>query len=328
MKKIFLIISLFCLSIIVKSQDTLKIAVVGSSHVAQVGADLIGGSDSLWHKKYAVRLQNLMGLPVKLYQINSLGGRTIGSIDARKIVNRSWAFTNYEASFGLVDSVLKVNPNLVIISAQSNEIANGMPCDTVIACYKSVIDTLKAKGIAFMITDGLARQTYFPGGGSAQTYHDSTVKFNNWLYTNYNRNTARIYIKLYDSIFTYRPFPYVLGPDSLHTNTVGKTYTLNALMECPLTEGILGNYILSVANYSVKKINNNSIIELKSAFRGQYIKVYVSNDYINFTSLKTLNYFNNTRDSITFNLENTGHLWYKFEFINKTKKFTITRRIN
>lgn len=308
--------------------DTIRIAVVGSSHVAQVGADLVGGQDSLWHRKYAVRLQAITGNVVILYQINSLGGRTIGSIDNRKITGRVWSFTDYEPSFGLVDSVLKVKPNIVIISAQSNEIANGMPCDTVIACYKSVIDTLKARGVAFIITDGLPRQTYFPGGISAQTYHDSTVKFNNWLYANYNRNTARMYIKLYDSIVGYRPFPNVLGPDSLHTNTVGKTYTLNALMECPLTEGILGNYILSVANYSVKKINNNSIIELKSGFRGQYIKVSVSNDYVNFTELRTLNYFNNTRDSITFNLENTGHLWYKFEFINKTKKFTITRRIN
>lgn len=308
--------------------DTIRIAVVGSSHVAQVGADLVGGQDSLWHRKYAVRLQAITGNVVILYQINSLGGRTIGSIDNRKITGRVWSFTDYEPSFGLVDSVLKVKPNIVIISAQSNEIANGMPCDTVIACYKSVIDTLKARGVAFIITDGLPRQTYFSGGISAQTYHDSTVKFNNWLYANYNRNTARMYIKLYDSIVGYRPFPNVLGPDSLHTNTNGKTKTLEALLEAPITQGIISNFSPITTNFSVRKINSGSVIEMKSRFKGQYVKISGSNDYTNFTEIIKINVFNSTTDTCNFTIPNTGYLWYKFEFYNKNKKFTVSKRLN
>ena len=309
--------------------DTLKIAVVGSSHVAQVGADLVGGPDSLWHRKYAVRYTAFTGKPAKVYQINSVGARTIGSIDARQIMGRIWSYTNYEASFGLVDSVLKVNPHLVIISAQSNEIANSMPCDTVIDCFKNVIDTLKARNVAFIITDGYARQLLFAGayGVNAQTYHDSTVKFNNWLYANHNKYTARMYTKLYDSVVGYRPFPYVLGPDSLHSNTTGKTYTMDALLECPLTDSLFSDFTGRAYNLSLKKVGSNLQLNLK--FKGRRIIVSGSNSLTTpFVKVNTVYPVNNSTNVIASTFIDNGYIYYKVEAISGKRTATKTFQIN
>lgn len=306
--------------------DTIKIAVVGNSTVADCGA--IGACDSLWHKKYGIRLSNIIGQPVIVYQINEIGGRTIGSIDPRKITGRPWNYTNYEYNFGLVDSVLKVKPNIVIIAAQSNEVANGMPLDTIFACYKSCIDTLKARGIAFILTDGYARQRSFSSvfGVNRFTYHDSTVKFNNWLYSNYNYNTARIYSKLYDSIFGQRPKPEMLRSDSLHSSDLGQTQFLDGLMESPITVGIISNFNPVVTNFSFLKVNNN--LQLKANFKGQYIIISGSNNYNTFTEIKMLNVFSSTNQIIDEKLPNSNYTWYKIEFFNKKRKYTVTKRIN
>ncbi len=327
MKKLGTTIFFILAFVITEAQDTFRIAVVGSSHVAQVGGDLVGGSDSLWHRKYAARMRNFTGKTVILYQINTLGARTIGSIDARKITGRIWGFTNYEYNFGLVDSVLKVNPHLVIISAQSNEITNGMPCDTVIDCYRNVADTLKARGVQFIFTDGYARQRTFINPITAQTYHDSTVKFNNWLYANYNRNTARMYIKLYDSIVGYRPFPFVLGPDSLHTSTIGKTYTLDALLECPLTDSLFADFTGKAYNLSLKKVGIN--LELNLSFKGRRVVVSGSNSLVTpFIKVKEFYSQTNGVNAIASTFIDNGYTYYKVEAISGKRIATKTYLIN
>ena len=325
MKKMALLILVICFSKICLAQDTIKVAVVGSSLVSYRGVDYVGSYDSLWHGKYVARLQATMGKPVKVYLISYGGGRTIGSIDPRKIFGRTWISTNYESDYGLVDSVLKVNPNIVIISAQTNEIANGMPIATVIGCFKSCIDTLKKRGIQYIITDGYPRQTFFPGGGNSTTYNDSTVKFNTWLYNNYNKNTARIYKKMYDSVVRNRPFPSVLAGDSLHPNLTGQVKLLEALLEAPITQGIISNFVPNASFLKLTKVGDS--LELKCNYKGQIIKISGSNDYTTFTEVKKINIFSYNKEIIKESILDTGYLWYKVELYN-SKILTLTKRIN
>lgn len=315
------------ISVCCNAQDTFRIAVAVNSNVAHVGGDLIGGSDSLWHRKAAVRMQHFTGKPTKVYQINSIGGRTIGSMDARKITGRIWNFTNYEYDFGLVDSVLKVNPHLVIITAQTNEITNGMPCDTVIDCFKSVIDTLKYYGKQFIFTDGYARQRTFISPITAQTYHDSTVKFNNWLYANHGRNTARIYKRLYDTIFQHRPFPWALGPDSLHTSTLGKDVFWQEILNCPLMDSILAPFRGNAYNLSFKKVGSN--LELKVNFKGRRIQISGSNSLsATFVKLRDVFPQNNSVNTISTIFPDDGYIYYKLECISGNRVATKTYQIN
>ncbi len=324
MKKIIIAI-FFCLSFcFAKSQnDTFRISVVGSSMVAQYGDIPL---DSFWYRLYAYAMRDFTGRPVKVIQINHLGARTIGSIDPRKITGRTWSFTNYENDFGLVDSVLKPNPDLVIIAASSNEITNGMPVDTIIECFKSTVDTLKARGVKYIIVDNIARQRTFISPVTAQTYHDSTLKLLDWFEANHKRNIASVYFKLYDSVFGFRPKPEMLGPDSLHLSRLGKGEHTEALLECLLTDSLFADFAGIGRGFSLKK--NGANIHLKIKFKGRRLVISGSNDYRNFTPVKT--FFNTTSALTSYNesFADVGYLYYKVEAISGKRRDVVTRKLN
>lgn len=320
MKKLFLLF-LLILSIRCESQN-IKIILTADSHGLN-SWPLAGGYDSIWLNKMGVRFKSSYDT-VTIINHTLAGGRTIGSAMPMWYTS-PYGFGSAEQPYS-IDSVLKMNADLIIISMSGNHTVNHMPADEAIYCFKYLIDTLRSLGKTFIIGGQAPRQKTFTGGMTLQSYYDSCTKINNFLMSYAPKSYVDTRTNLEDTIFGKRPWPAALSSDSLHFSDYGNDLYTEDYMNNFIVDSLLSNFKGRAVDFSFTKVGSNLV--LSGSFQYRKITISGSNNYTNYFPVKIIYSNGNIFTSLTDIFVDPAYIWYKIEIFSGKLLNTITKKIN
>lgn len=313
-----LILGIFCLlsTFVVTAQnpkDTFKIVLTADSHGAYVPT---GGADSMWTAKLKKEFEKYY--PTVIFTNLSIGGTQIQG------VMPPWYYlTDVRQN---IDTVLSYNPDLIIVSQSGNHTVFHNSADSSIYCFKYLIDTLNTLGKRFVITGQAPRQKTFTLGMTLQSYYDSSQKINDFLRSYIPNSFTDPYLTMEDTVFGYRPWPAVLGPDSLHFSDYGERLYYQCNINNITTDSCLSDFNGQAIGFSLTKNSGN--IYLSGKFKYRKIFIYGSYNYSTFTLLYTYTsssaYLENTSKSFA----DMGYTWYKAIVYSGRKTLTKTVKLN
>jgi lysophospholipase L1-like esterase len=113
-----------------------------------------------------------------------------------------------------ITAVLKQNPDIVLVSITSNDIANGYNPVMYIENMKVLTDTLKKHSIKYLITSTTLR------GDLSVRLNDSLLVISNRLKDRYENKYVDIMSAIGDTI-ALRPYPHFYASDRIHPNNAG-----------------------------------------------------------------------------------------------------------
>lgn len=300
------------------AKTNFKIVLTADSHGLN-SWPLTGGYDSIWFNKIGARFRKFYDT-VTLYNSTLAGGRTIGSV-MPMWYSSPYNLCDAELPYS-IDSVLKFNADLIIISMSGNHTVNHMPADEAIYCYKYLIDTLNALGKSFIIGGQNPRQKTFTSGMTLASYYDSCTKINNFLISYAPNNYIDTRTTLEDTVFGKRPWPASLCSDSLHFSDNGNDLYTAAYMKNYIVDSCLTDFRGFCTRLALKKQLSN--LTLSGFFRYRTINVYGSNDYINYTLYKTYKSGDAKTAYVSNVFTDAGYTHYKIEAITGKRKQTRT----
>ncbi len=186
-----------------------KIVVSGDSHTQAIPS---GGHDSLWVnmlKKYYQQFFDTVTL------IN-LG---IGGTYVEQFMPKWYRLSDSRLN---IDTCLKLNPDLLVISFSGNHTVFGYSADTNIYCFKYAIDTLRKLNKMFMMTGQPPRQKTFVYPVTTKSYYDSSMKINNFFKMYCSNEYVENYKTMEDTVRKMVPWAWVVGGDGLHMANAGE----------------------------------------------------------------------------------------------------------
>lgn len=307
-----------CLS---QNQKTnFKIIVTGDSHTLNTPPN---GWDSIWVNKIKNLFEQYYDT-VTLVNMATQGGRTIGSVMPGWFTHAG-TFSNSEPIYS-IDTVLKQNPDLIIISYSGNHTVNSWSADDVIYCYKYLTDTLNSLGKTFIFTGQAPRQKTFIFPITTQTYHDSSLKIDAFIESYHPKGFVNTHEAMHDTGYEHKPKAEYIGPDSLHLSSLGNLVYYQCHIDNFIIDSCLTDFKCSATQFNIKKSSSNIVLD--GNYRYRKIIVSGSNDYQNFTEVKKI-YSNNTNlTNVSSTFVDVGYLWYKIEVFSGKLLSTITKKLN
>lgn len=295
-----------------RTLQNLRLVVIGDSHTVDTPPS---GGDSIWVNRLAVYLRQFF----PTVTVTNLGK---GGLSTVHMMPNWYGGTSLNDN---IDTALTYHPDLLIISSSGNStVVRQEPADTSIKQFKYLVDTLRGLNRVFILTGQDARQKTFVAPITAQTYHDTSTRINNWMLSYCPRNYANTYKRDYDNVVGLRPWPYVLRNDSLHKSDIGHKLYYEAHKETPVIDSILTYFKASARN--IRAIWNGFNITVSGTFRYKYVKIYGSNNYSTFALLHTFETdpaYEREEQQFSQTFAN-GYTYYKIEIIGRRSTKTIT----
>lgn len=302
--------------------DSLTAIGSGDSHIVN-SFPIIGGYDSIWFNKMQVRVKGKYNY-ANFINMADAGGRTVGSAMPAWYNYSSCNFCNSEAQYS-IDTILKQNPDLIILCFTGNHTVNHMSADEAIYCFKYLIDTMRSLNKAFVITGQSPRQKTFTGGMTLKSYYDSSQKINAFLQSYAPKSYVENYHNMEDTIFHYRPWPYVLANDSLHWSNAGNELFFENHMNTYIMDSIMADFDPRAINFKLTKSGSNLILSGKYRMREIYISG--SNDNSTWTLMQAYSYPQTSVSTVSETFSKAGYEWYKVEVVSGRMRYTVTKHI-
>jgi hypothetical protein len=290
---LFLIMSLFSFS---QKITNFQIVVTGDSHTVDGPP---GGNDSIWVNKIKKFYE-------QYFDTVTLVNLGIGGTTTTSLMPDWYGGTNILCN---IDRVLSYPSHLIILSSSGNTtVVQQKPADSSIKHFKYLVDTLRSLKKAFILTGQDARQKTFVAPITAQTYHDTSTRINNWMKSYCPKNYVDVYTRDYDNVVGLRPWPYVLRGDSLHKSDLGHRLYYQSHIENWIIDSTLSDFKAQMINLSVLKSGSN--VKIAGKIRYKTLEIWGSNNYSSFVLLNS----RNAADEREYEIVNTlvPHLGYKY----------------
>lgn len=316
-------------------KDTLKVAFLGDSFCG--GGNAAGGFDSSWVGRTVAYFKTRYK-KVYYYQLCTGGettykGLPIGSYfpPGQNYYSEPDSNRNITKALSVLGNATNGSARILFLEYSGNDLWIGNPQDSLRKNLLYFFKVLDSANLNFVVSGISPRQqSGLSGNLLSSTYYTGADSINAWLPSIRPDNYANIW----DSLLRTNPaIPYGkmkveflanIGSDSVHPNNAGHRYQFMGMTNNAISNKIWCNCKGEAVDFSMEKIGDS--LSITGTFTASRVIVSGSNDYINFTPIKT--YGINIGE---FNKKVIGnvYIWYKVEIDSATRKrITKTKQIN